>query len=64
MNPALFGRGYRWYIVAQYRHSSHFSLSAKYSQTVKEGISSIGSGLDEIQGDTQSRVSVQVDVRL
>jgi hypothetical protein len=64
MNPALFGRGCRWYIVAQYRYSSHFSLSAKYSQTVKEGISSIGSGLDEIQGDTQSRVSLQIDVRL
>jgi hypothetical protein len=64
MNPALFGRGVRWYIVAQYHYTSHLYLSAKYSQTVKEGISSIGSGLDEIQGDTQSRVSVQVDVRL
>lgn len=63
-NPALFGRGYRWYIIARYHYTSHFFLSAKYSQTVKEGITSFGSGPDEIQGDMLSQVSVQIDVRL
>lgn len=61
-SPALFGRGIRWYIVVWYQWLSHFLISAKYSQTVKEGVTSIGSGLDEIQGDTESRLSLQLDV--
>lgn len=62
-SPALFGRGIRWYVVLWYQWSSHFLISAKYSQTVKEGVTSIGSGLDEIQGDTESQLSFQLDVR-
>jgi hypothetical protein len=38
-------------------------IAAKYAQTVKEGVRSIGTGNDEISGDTQSVVSIQVEVR-
>jgi len=37
--------------------------AAKYAQTVKEGVKSIGTGNDEISGDSQSVMSAQVDVQ-
>ena len=38
-------------------------VAAKYAQTVKEGIKSIGTGNDAISGDSQSVLSAQVEVR-
>ncbi|MCX6120989.1 MAG: helix-hairpin-helix domain-containing protein [Ignavibacteriales bacterium] len=62
-NPALFGRGMRWYFILRYQLFSKMDIAAKYAQTVKEGIKSIGTGLDEISGDSQSVVSMQIEVR-
>ncbi|MEK6757424.1 MAG: hypothetical protein AABZ02_14825 [Bacteroidota bacterium] len=63
-NPALFGKGLRWYIVARYEISSAVDISLKYSQTLREGVKSISSGAGEILGDRDSRLSVQMDVKL
>lgn len=62
-NPALYGRGMRWYFILRYQLFSKMYIATKYSQTVKEGVKSIGTGLDEISGDSQSIVSMQVEVR-
>ena len=62
-NPALFGRGMRWYLILGCQPFSKMNIAAKYSQTVKDGVKSIGTGLDAISGDCQSVVSVQVEVR-
>jgi hypothetical protein len=62
-NPALYGRGMRWYLILRYHLFSKMSIAAKYGQTVKEGVKSIGTGLDEIAGDSQSVLSAQVEVR-
>ena len=62
-NPALFGRGMRWYFILRYQLFSNMNFAAKYAQTVKEGVRSMGTGNDEIKGDSQSVVSMQVDVR-
>jgi hypothetical protein len=62
-NPPLYGRGVRWYLILRYEIFSKVSLATKYSQTIKEGVTTIGSGLDEIEGNTQSLLSMQLDVR-
>ena len=38
-------------------------VAARYAQTIKEGVRSIGTGNDEIRGDTQSLVSMQLEIR-
>ena len=62
-NPALYGRGMRWYCILRYQVFSKMYVAAKYAQTVKEGIKSIGTGNDAISGDSQSVLSAQVEVR-
>jgi hypothetical protein len=62
-NPALYGRGLRWYLILRYNIFLKVDISAKYSQTIKDDVTSIGSGLDEIEGNTQSLLSMQLDVR-
>jgi hypothetical protein len=63
-NPALYGKGRRWYLVIDYSPSRTFSLSAKYSETLKEGVTAIGSGVTEIQGPLDNRLTVQIDLAL
>ncbi len=62
-NPALYGRGIRWYLVLRYNIFLKVDIEAKYSQTIKDGVTSVGSGLDEIEGHTQSLLSMQLEVR-
>lgn len=62
-NPALFGRGMHWYFMLRYQVFSKVYIAAKYAQTVKEGVKSIGTGLDKISGDSQSVLSAQVEVQ-
>jgi hypothetical protein len=62
-NPALFGRGIRWYLILRYQVFSKIDIAAKYVLTVKEGVKSIGTGLDEITGNNQSVVTTQVEIR-
>ena len=63
-NPGLYGKGRRWYLVIDYSPSRVFSLSAKYSETLKEGVTAIGSGVTEIQGPLDNRLTVQIDLAL
>ena len=62
-SPALYGRGMRWYFIFRYQLFSKMYIAAKYAQTVKEGVRSIGTGYDEIKGDSQSVVSMQIEIR-
>ena len=63
-NPALFGKGLRWYILACYEMTATIDVWLKYSQTMREGVKSIGTGENEILGDHESRISFQIDLRL
>jgi hypothetical protein len=63
-NPALYGRGRRWYIVARYSLLGGLDISAKYSQTYRDDLKVIGSGLDQIDSNVDSRLTAQVDFRL
>ena len=62
-NPALYGRGMRWYLNFRYQLFTKMYVAAKYGQTVKEGIKSIGNGSDEVSGNSQSLITMQVEVQ-
>jgi hypothetical protein len=63
-NPALFGKGKRLYVLVRYHPDRQISISGKYTITQKEEVSSIGSGLNEISGDADDRLSIQLDIRI
>ncbi|RPI03570.1 MAG: helix-hairpin-helix domain-containing protein [Ignavibacteriae bacterium] len=63
LSPALFGRGIRWYIILRYQIYSKLYIAGKFAQTVKDGVKSIGTGSDEVNGGSQSVLSMQVEVR-
>lgn len=63
-NPALYGKGRRWYLLVRWNVGSAVSISAKYSETQKDAASSMGSGVMEIQGDVDNRVSLQLEIKL
>lgn len=62
-NPALSGKGRRWYMLVRWKVADILNLSAKYSETQYDDRNIIGSGLTEIQGDVDNRISVQLDVK-
>ena len=63
-NPAMFGKGRRWYVLVRWHVADVIHLSAKYSETQKDGVMTIGSGLTEIDGDVDNRIGLQMEVRM
>jgi len=62
--PALYGRGIRWYVVFGCKVLDQTEISFKYSETLKSGDATLGSGDSEIIGPLDNRVTFQVDVVL
>jgi hypothetical protein len=62
--PPLYGRGVRWYVLVSVRPVAPVRLSARYAETRKEAVRSMGGGLMEIGGDTDNSLGLQLDVRL
>ncbi len=60
-NPALYGKGMRWYLITRYRPLPDITLEAKYSETFFNGVKKIGSGNDEISGDILNRLSLSME---
>jgi hypothetical protein len=60
----LYGKGSRWYLLLRYQTTRLLQLAAKFSSTTHEGVSSWGSGHDQLQGDTEHHLGVQVDLKL
>ncbi len=60
-NPALFGNGMRWYLLIKYKISTSLHAGFKYSETIKPGEKSIGSGLQKINGNIDNNLSFQID---
>ena len=57
--PVFYDKGYRYYINLNDHIKKNFSLSLRCSQTIYPGKTVIGSGLDEIQGNTKTEVRIQ-----
>jgi len=62
-NPALYGQGRRWYLLVRYDLFDVLTISAKYQQTEKEDVLSIGSGDSGILGSVDNRFAVQIDLQ-
>jgi hypothetical protein len=56
--PVFFDKGYRYYMNINYTFSKKFSCWFKWSQTIYQDKTSIGTGLDEIQGSHKSEFRV------
>lgn len=61
--PAYYGKGTRFYATLKYDFGEHIDLWLRYSRTYFSGEEQIGSGLNEIQGNTRSEVKLQVRLK-
>ncbi len=55
------GEGTRGYLLIRWHPFGSFELSAKYSRTFRQGVSSWGSGADKISGNIKEDTGLQVD---
>ena len=58
--PAFFGTGQRFYLMARYKPVSSLTLEAKYGVTRFENVQTVGSGLNETDGNRIRTVGVQL----
>ncbi|WP_375416409.1 ComEA family DNA-binding protein [uncultured Hymenobacter sp.] len=58
--PALSGQGTRVYLLTQISVNQHFTLWLRYANTHFRHQTTVGSGLEEIQGNERSEVKAQV----
>lgn len=61
--PAFFEKGFRYYLNLSYEPSKHLQFWIKWAQTAHRDKASIGSGLDEINGDCRSEIRLQAQIR-
>ena len=62
-NIPLFGKGMKWYLVVKYSFLNIFTLSLKYSELFEPEENYLGSGLSEINGNIDNRISFQLDLK-
>lgn len=62
-NVALYGKGTRWYLLVRYSLFNYLELQAKYAETYQEGVKSIGSGNDLINGNINNKLNLGLEVR-
>ncbi len=58
--PVLYDKGYRYYFNVNYDFSKKLSVWAKWSQTIYRDRTTVGSGLDEIQGNIRSETRIEL----
>ena len=58
--PAFFDKGFRYYLTLNYDLNKRMSLWLRWAQTIYRDIKTIGSGLDEIEGNKRSELKLQV----
>ncbi|MBI2428016.1 MAG: hypothetical protein HYV29_04350 [Ignavibacteriales bacterium] len=63
-NPPLYGNGIRWYLILGYEIFNKFRLSMKYSETKKLHEHVLGSGDDEILGNVDNYIALQLDFEM
>ncbi len=60
-NVVMYGDGLRAYLLAQWEPLPRIVLGLRYALTVQDGVRSMSSGADEIDGDRIGKVSLQLD---
>ena len=61
-NLAMYGEGTRWYFIVKYGIARYLTLSFRYSETYKPKETSFSSGLNEINGNVDNDISLQLDL--
>ncbi|MCK5703939.1 MAG: helix-hairpin-helix domain-containing protein, partial [Cyclobacteriaceae bacterium] len=62
--PSFYNQGVRYYILGRFNVTKSILLWIKFAQTKYYALEEIGSGLEEINGDTKSNLSFQVRIKL
>lgn len=62
--PAYYERGVRWYGVIKYEMNRHFTCWLRLAQTSYRNKTTVGSGLNEIDGNTKTDVKFQIRITL
>ncbi|MEO7307086.1 MAG: helix-hairpin-helix domain-containing protein [Ferruginibacter sp.] len=57
--PVFYDKGYRYYININYDINKKIALWVKWAQTIYKDKTLVGSGLDEINGNTKSEIKLQ-----
>ncbi len=60
--PQFIGKGFRYYLNFNYDVTKKMTVWLRWAETIYSGVSSISSGLDQIDGNRKSEVKVQVMV--
>ena len=61
--PAYYYKGSRFYLMLKYDVSRNIDLWLRYATTYYNNKNIIGSGLDEIQGNSKSEIKVQIMIK-
>ena len=62
-NPALYGKGTRWYFMVEYDVFDFARISAKYSELYKPDEIYLSSGDNEILNNLDNRITLQLDIK-
>jgi hypothetical protein len=57
--PAFYDKGFRYYLTINYYLGKRISFWLRWAQTIYRDKTTVGSGLDEINGNKKSEVKVQ-----
>jgi hypothetical protein len=60
-NSALYGEGIKWYFLFRYNPLKNIAVSCKYSELYKPREKSLYTGDEEITGNLDNRLSMQLD---
>ncbi len=61
--PAYYYQGSRFYILLSYKLNAHMTFWLHYAQTYYNNRDVIGSGLEEIEGNTRSEITAQIRMK-
>jgi len=61
--PAYYYQGSRFYILLNYKINNHFTFWLHFAQSYYSNRTTIGNGLEEIQGHTRSEITAQVRMK-
>lgn len=61
-NVGLYGKGRRWYALIKYKPLAYLQFYCKYAETYLDGVKSIGTGNDLIQGDINNKLNLGLEV--
>jgi hypothetical protein len=61
--PPLYDNGFRYYFLLKYDITQNLSVWLRFAQTQFSNRKTVGSGLDEIQGNSRSEIKAQIRLR-